>query len=377
MSERWKVLLVKDFSRIATGGTPSTNNAAYWNKGTVPWLLSGEVHKKRIFYADNFISEEGLKNSSAKIIPKKTLLVALAGQGKTRGTVAITEIETTTNQSIGGIITDNKICNPDYLFFNIDNRYEELRSISGGSGRAGLNVNILGNLDVSIPPLPEQKKIASILTAVDEVIEKTQAQIDKLEYLKKATMNELLTKGIGHTEFKDSELGRIPKSWEVKRFGELAFFQRGHDITVSEQIHGHFPVVSSSGITGYHNEGTTQAPNVVVGRKGSIGSVHFIEEEFWTHDTSLYVVDFFDNYQKFIFYLAIWLDLQKYGTKSGSPSLNRNDIHPIKIATPSVSEQREIAAFLDSIETKIQKNVSKTPSNPSAKKSLDAGSADR
>jgi type I restriction enzyme S subunit len=67
------------------------------------------------------------------------------------------------------------------------------------------------------PPLPEQKKIASILTSVDEVIENTQKQIDKLQDLKKATMNELLTKGIGHTEFKDSELGRIPKSWEVKK----------------------------------------------------------------------------------------------------------------------------------------------------------------
>ncbi len=73
----------------------------------------------------------------------------------------------------------------------------------------------LQDLDYFLPPLPEQKKIASILTSVDEVIENTQKQIDKLQDLKKATMNELLTKGIGHTEFKDSELGRIPKSWEV------------------------------------------------------------------------------------------------------------------------------------------------------------------
>ncbi len=74
---------------------------------------------------------------------------------------------------------------------------------------------------LSFPPLPEQKKIASILTSVDEVIENTQKQIDKLQDLKKATMNELLTKGIGHTEFKDSELGQIPKSWEVKRLKEV------------------------------------------------------------------------------------------------------------------------------------------------------------
>ena len=76
--------------------------------------------------------------------------------------------------------------------------------------------SFIEKLEFSIPPLPEQKKIASILTSVDEVIENTQKQIDKLQDLKKATMNELLTKGIGHTEFKDSELGRIPKSWEVQ-----------------------------------------------------------------------------------------------------------------------------------------------------------------
>jgi type I restriction enzyme S subunit len=84
-----------------------------------------------------------------------------------------------------------------------------------------LDKSFIEKLEFSIPPLPEQKKIASILTSVDEVIENTQKQIDKLQDLKKATMNELLTKGIGHTEFKDSELGRIPKSWEVKKFSHI------------------------------------------------------------------------------------------------------------------------------------------------------------
>ena len=86
------------------------------------------------------------------------------------------------------------------------------------------------------PPLPEQKKIASILTSVDEVIENTQKQIDKLQDLKKATMNELLTKGIGHTEFKDSELGRIPKSWEVI-LGNCKF-KRGHTQDIKTQDGG-------------------------------------------------------------------------------------------------------------------------------------------
>ena len=99
---------------------------------------------------------------------------------------------------------------------------------STGSTRKRIGLVELRTLTISLPPLPEQKKIASILTSVDEVIETTQKQIDKLLDLKKATMNELLTKGIGHTEFKDSELGRIPKNWEVKPLGDIADLKVGY-----------------------------------------------------------------------------------------------------------------------------------------------------
>jgi type I restriction enzyme S subunit len=101
-----------------------------------------------------------------------------------------------------------------------------LKFINGGT-RAKLNQSDLREIEILSPPIPEQKKIASILTSVDEVIENTQKQIDKLQDLKKATMNELLTKGIGHTEFTDSELGQIPKSWEVAPLGQLAKIQTG------------------------------------------------------------------------------------------------------------------------------------------------------
>lgn len=98
---------------------------------------------------------------------------------------------------------------------------------SAGSTVLHLDTKSVKSLPIILPPLPEQRKIAAILTSVDEVIEATQRQIDKLQDLKKATMNELLTKGIGHTEFKDSELGRIPKSWDVKTLGEILDLKNG------------------------------------------------------------------------------------------------------------------------------------------------------
>jgi type I restriction enzyme, S subunit len=227
MSSLWSELTIGEFSKISSGGTPSTSKTEYWKNGDIPWLSSGEVHKKRIRYSDGYITKLGLENSSAKLLPKKTILVALAGQGKTRGTIAITEFEATTNQSIAGIFPETLVCFPDFLFHNLDSRYLELRSESGGSGRAGLNLSILSEISIKLPPLPEQQKIASILTSVDDVIEKTQAQIDKLQDLKKGTMNELLTRGIGHTEFKGSPIGRIPKKWENKPASNIFEFING------------------------------------------------------------------------------------------------------------------------------------------------------
>ncbi|PME29181.1 hypothetical protein BCV39_08650 [Vibrio sp. 10N.286.55.E10] len=220
LPEKWKILSIGDFAKTSAGGTPSTQIQEYWEGGDIPWMSSGEVHKKRVFAVDGRITQSGYGNSSAKLFPPKTILMALAGQGKTRGTVAISEIELTTNQSIAGISVTAKNVSPDFVYHNLDSRYDELRGVSGGSGRAGLNLTIINEQELLIPPLPEQKKIAAILTSVDDVIEKTQAQIDKLKDLKTGMMQELLTRGVGvdgkpHTEFKDSPVGRIPKGWDV------------------------------------------------------------------------------------------------------------------------------------------------------------------
>ncbi|EAR18286.1 restriction endonuclease subunit S [Synechococcus sp. W2B2] len=180
MSESWSKLRVGDFCNLSAGGTPDTNNPDYWEGGDIPWMSSGEVHDQRIRRTRSHITERGLQDSSAKFFPIGSVLVALAGQGKTRGKVAISEIELTTNQSIAAIIADKGVCEPDFLFYNLDSRYEELRTLSGGSGRAGLNLSILSDVEISLPPLPEQKKIAEILSGVDKQIYALENKISKL-----------------------------------------------------------------------------------------------------------------------------------------------------------------------------------------------------
>ena len=109
--EAWPVVLLGDgrYFQLATGGTPSTDKPEYWENGTIPWLSSGEVHKKIIRFADGRITEKGFQYSNARFYPTHSILIALAGQGKTRGTAAITEIEVTSNQSIGAVIPNEEL----------------------------------------------------------------------------------------------------------------------------------------------------------------------------------------------------------------------------------------------------------------------------
>ena len=208
----------------------------------------------------------------------------------------------------------------------------------------------------------EQTQIAEVLSTIDRAIAQTEAIIAKQQRIKTGLMQDLLTKGIDENgnirsedthQFKDSAIGRIPVEWEVEIIGKIASLQRGHDITEVEFIAGEYPVISSSGIIGFHNISTSDSPNVVVGRKGSIGNVYYIDVDFWAHDTSLYVTNFFGNNKKYIYYLFSYLELERFGTKSGSPSLNRNDIHPLKNSLPTPSEQERISKILTRFDNSI------------------------
>ena len=166
----WEQRKVSDIATITAGGTPSTSKPSYWEPKEIPWLSSGEVHKKYVTETDNMISEEGLNNSSAKWIEEGSVLIALAGQGKTRGTAAIARIPLTTNQSIAAIKFDESV-SPDYAFQNLDSRYDELRNISSGDGtRGGLNKQLLSDLEITLPTLEEQKKLGDYFYTLDHLI---------------------------------------------------------------------------------------------------------------------------------------------------------------------------------------------------------------
>ena len=191
-SGKWETKTIGQITECVSGGTPNTLTPAYWG-GDVRWMSSGELNLKVVSEVDGRITNIGLENSSTKIIPAFCVLVGLAGQGKTRGTVAKNVVELCTNQSIAAILP-SPLFSTDYLYYNLDSRYDELRSLStGDGGRGGLNLSIIRSLTVPFPTLIEQIAIANILSDMDSELTTLETRRDKARQLKQGMMQELLT----------------------------------------------------------------------------------------------------------------------------------------------------------------------------------------
>ena len=178
---------------VITGGTPSTSRREYYG-GNIPWLASTEIHQKRITKPTTYITELGLQNSSAKIAPEKSVLIALAGQGKTRGTAAYLTKPMALNQSLAALVTNEK-CNSEFLYYLVESMYSSLRELSSGDGgRGGLNKKLIKGVLVKIPiDVDEQEAIANILFAMDEEIRDLETEREKIIQIREGAMDDLLT----------------------------------------------------------------------------------------------------------------------------------------------------------------------------------------
>lgn len=237
----WPIKRIGKITKTLAGGTPSTSIEEYWG-GDIKWMSSGELNLKLVYEVEGRITELGLKSSSTRLIPPKCILIGLAGQGKTRGTVAMNMVELCTNQSVAAILPSDEFFG-DYLYHNLDFRYEELRQLStGDGGRGGLNLNIINSVQIPLPPLPEQKAIAQVLSTADAAIRTTEKIIAQKELRKKWLMQQLLT---GKKRLKGFENTK----WHLKSLEEVAQFKNGkaHENTIDEN--GKYMVVNSKFIS--------------------------------------------------------------------------------------------------------------------------------
>ncbi|MDA8663038.1 restriction endonuclease subunit S [Luminiphilus sp.] len=317
--------------------------------------------------------------------------VVLSAIGARCGRTFLTPKRWTAIKNTITILSDNQDIRFLYQVFN----FNEVWNKSGGA-QPFISLGDARKTPILTPPLPEQRKIASILTSVDEVIENTHRQIDKLQDLKKATMNELLTRGIGHTEFKDSELGRIPKSWEVKTIRELiekVVDNRGKTPPLSESGRELIEIASISkdnrflnyklskkkvSENTYHTwfrNGHPKVGDVLVPTVGLIGQCSIVREERGCIAQNLIGLR---SSERLLGEYLYWVmnsqyvleEIQRVLMGAVQPSLKVPHLLDASVPLPPLREQQNITKILNSIEDNIIEVQEKGLKNQSLKKSL-------
>ncbi|HDM8039742.1 TPA: restriction endonuclease subunit S [Vibrio fluvialis] len=262
----WGAVNLRWISTIYAGGTPSKTNQSFWENGTVPWINSGAVNQGLVTKASTLITEQAYQNSSAKWIPKGSLVVALAGQGKTKGMVAQLAIDSTCNQSMGAIVPE---CSEHsrYLYWWLTSNYQNIRNMAGGDLRDGLNLEHLGSIQCPQPSIAESVSIANFLdhetAKIDTLIEKQQQLIKLLKEKRQAVISHAVTKGLNpQAPMKDSGvewLGEVPEHWQVKKIKHFGRVIGGYAFKSGDFVEQGYPVIKITNVSHLKLSFTEQA----------------------------------------------------------------------------------------------------------------------
>ena len=239
--------------------------------------------------------------------------------------VRIRANEQTDSRFIGFVVESN-----DYKKF--------IQQNIGGSAQPNANAQVLTSYPLKLPPLETQRQIAAILSAYDDLIENNSRRIKVLEEMAGLIYQEWFVnfRFPGHQGVRRvaSELGEIPEGWGVGRLDDALILQRGFDLPKNSRQGGDIPILAATGIADYHNEAKAKAPGIVTGRSGSLGTVLYVDVNFWPLNTALWVKTFKKATPLYAFYLLSGLGLEQFNSGAAVPTLNRNDVHGLPVVLP-------------------------------------------
>ncbi|RXJ50227.1 restriction endonuclease subunit S [Gelidibacter gilvus] len=381
----WEKKTLGEVSKISSGGTPSRNTPIFWN-GNIYWVTTSLIDFNTIYESEEKITEEALKKSSAKLFPIGTILMAMYGQGKTRGKVAKLGMEATTNQACAAIMVKNNI-NKDYLFQNLAGRYDEIRELSNEGGQQNLSGGIIKEIKITFPQLPEQQKIATFLTAIDCKLQQLNTKKNLLEQYKKGVMQQLFSQKL---RFKDDD-GKNYGGWEVKRLGDLGKVVSGLTYSPNDIVDAEngVLVLRSSNVQdrklSFHdnvyvkvdNFNPVQKEDVLIcvrnGSKRLIGKNAIIDENSEGIAFGAFMTIYRSKYNNFLFHYFGSEEYNKEVHKNlGATinSINGSDLKKFKVPFPGVKEQKKFANYLSSIESKIETITQQIDKTQAFKKGL-------
>jgi|CZKV01.1.fsa_nt_gi type I restriction enzyme S subunit len=365
MKNGWQIKKIGDVCSLMTGGTPSKVKPEYFD-GNIKWLVSGDIHQGEIFDCEGRITEAGMKNSNAKLLPANSVMIALNGQGKTKGTVAILRTRATCNQSLVSIYPNEpeKLL-PEFLYANLHGRYQEIRQMTGDSGndRRGLNMTLIGNIEIPIAPLPDQRRIVRILNGAFDNIAKAQASAEK--NLQNART---LFESFHHSVFSRKHAG-----WVEKPLGEVCEYANGkaHEQCINKD--GQFIVINSKFISSDGKVFKKSHDALLLLQPGDIAMVLsdvpngkafakcFLVEQAntYTLNQRICLIRSTKFHTKFLFYqLNRNRHFLSFDNGENQTNLRLNQVLSCPLFLPPLAEQKTIADNLDAMSEETQRLAS-------------------
>jgi type I restriction enzyme S subunit len=341
LPKHWDIKRLGDVCKTGAGGTPLKANREYYEGGTIPWLLSGEVAQGEIAESKNFITQAGLDNSSAKIFPVNTVLVAM--YGATAGQVGILRFEAATNQAVCGIYPNKKLV-PEFIYYAMLSKQEELIAKAAGNAQPNISQIKVKNTEVPIPPIAEQRRIVAILDeafeGIDGAIANTKKNLANAHELFESYLNSLDAEKRSLGDLVDIRTGKLNANAAVEG-GQYPFFTCSREIY---QIDNY----------AFDCEAILLAGNNAV---GDFNVKHY-RGKFNAYQRT-YVITVNQNKEVIYRYLYFQLlkSLKEFKTKSvgaGTRFLKLDMIKDLQISLPGLDEQEKIVSVLDELEEAVQ-----------------------
>ena len=328
---------LKDICNISAGGTPSRSNINYWNNGDIPWCKIGDFSGKYINQVKENITEEGLKNSSAKIFKRGTILYTIFA---TVGEVAILETESATNQAIAGLEIINNEVELEYLYYYLKSLKFVMLKKSRGVAQNNINLGILKNIEIKIPDKEEQINIAKILDNIEKIIGKKKKQLEELNAIIKSQFVEMF----GNIHFND-------KKWNKNKWRDVLIIKNGKNQKKVESFNGKYPIYGSGGIIGFANDYICNENSIIIGRKGSINKPILVKTKFWNVDTAFGLEPIKEKIKAdYLYYFCCFYNFEKHNKAVTIPSLTKKDLLNIEISVPPITLQNQFAEIVKQID---------------------------
>jgi type I restriction enzyme, S subunit len=314
----WRETNLYEIIDLIGGGTPKTSVPEYWN-GDIPWLSVADFNngKKYVFETEKTITESGLNNSSTKLLNEGDIIISARG---TVGVVAVLGKEMTFNQSCYGIRAKSELAITDYVYYLLKDTVSGFLQIAHGGVFDTITRDTFKEIEISLPPLPEQTAIASVLSSLDDKID--------LLHRQNATLEKM-----AETLFRQWFVEEAKEDWELGKLSDLVVVKYGKDH--KKLLDGKIPVFGSGGIMRYANTFLYNKESVLIPRKGTLNNVMYQDEPFWTVDTMFYTEMKVDNVAKYVYQFLKQQDLASMNVGSAVPSMTTEILNNMPIEIPN------------------------------------------